>query len=80
MDAVKKIKDLIPTKIFQRYLASNFIVPFAMSLTFFVAFLLTTQLFKFMRLVTKKGVGILQFLEILGHISISFIPMATPLS
>ncbi|MFG1499962.1 LptF/LptG family permease [Halobacteriovorax sp. XZX-3] len=80
MDAVKKIKDLIPTKIFQRYLASNFIVPFAMSLTFFVAFLLTTQLFKFMRLVTKKGVGIFQFLEILGHISISFIPMATPLS
>ncbi len=80
MDAVKRLKDIIPYKIFQRYLASNFIIPFAMSLTFFVAFLLTTQLFKFMPLVTKKDVGILQFLEVLGHISISFIPIATPLS
>lgn len=80
MDVIKRVKDIIPNKIFQRYLASNFIVPFAMSLFFFVSFLLTTQLFKFMRIVTKKGVGILEFLEILGHIAMSFIPMATPLS
>lgn len=80
MNQFARIKDLIPNKIFQRYLASNFIVPFAMSLTFFVAFLLTTQLFRFMRVVTKKGVSIMQFMEILGHISMSFIPMATPLS
>ena len=58
MNQFARIKDLIPNKIFQRYLASNFIVPFAMSLTFFVAFLLTTQLFRFMRVVTKKGVSV----------------------
>ena len=80
MNKFDGLKDLFPNKIFQRYLASNFIVPFAMSLTFFVAFLLTTQLFRFMRIVTKKGVSIFQFMEILGHISMSFIPMATPLS
>ncbi|MCF6321032.1 MAG: winged helix-turn-helix transcriptional regulator [Rhizobiaceae bacterium] len=42
----------------QRYLAFNFIPPFAMSAFFFVAFLLTFQLFRLTRIITQKGVDI----------------------
>ncbi len=64
----------------QRYLAYNFIPPFFLSAFFFVAFLLTFQLFRLTRIITKKGVDLAQVLELVGHISISFLPMAIPLS
>lgn len=64
----------------QRYLAYNFIPPFFLSAFFFVAFLLTFQLFRLTRIITKKGVDIGQVFELVGHISISFLPMAIPLS
>tara|TARA_Y100000590_G_scaffold470726_1_gene668597 strand:- start:62933 stop:64111 length:1179 start_codon:yes stop_codon:yes gene_type:complete len=64
----------------QRYLAYNFIPPFFLSAFFFVAFLLTFQLFRLTRIITKKGVDMGQVLELVGHISVSFLPMAIPLS
>ena len=52
-------------KLYQRYLIANFLPPFLMSLLFFVSFLLTSQLFRLMRLVTKKGVDIIVLFELL---------------
>ncbi len=67
-------------KIFYRYLASNFILPFILSLFFFVMFLLTFQLFRITRFVVGKDIEIFAVIEIIAHISISFIPLATPLA
>lgn len=67
-------------KLYQRYLAVHFIPPFGMSLFFFVCFLLTSQLFRLMRIVTKKGVGLDVLFELFGHMAMSFLPMAVPLS
>ncbi|MCR9204617.1 MAG: LptF/LptG family permease [Halobacteriovoraceae bacterium] len=70
----------IPTRITQRYLASHFIGPFVLSTSFFVIFLLTFQLFRLIRIVTNKSVEVWEVLELMGHIAISFLPMAIPLS
>lgn len=67
-------------KIYQRYLASNFISPFILSTLFFVTFLLTFQLFRVMRVVIGKDVDNWLLLELIGHIAISFLPMAIPIS
>ena len=67
-------------KLAQRYLAVNFIAPFTMSLFFFVAFLLTFQLFRIIKIVISKGVEWSLVFELMGHIAISFVPMAVPLS
>jgi lipopolysaccharide export system permease protein len=67
-------------KIYQRYLAVNFILPFLGSTVFFIMFLLTFQLFRVMRIVITKGVPWLEVLELMGHIALSFIPMAVPIS
>lgn len=64
----------------QRYLAATFIPPFMLSTFFFVAFLLTFQLFRIVRIVINKGVDFSTVLELTGHIAISFLPMAIPLS
>lgn len=45
-----------------------------------MAFLLTFQLFRLVRIVTNKGVEITAIFELMGHIAISFLPMAVPLS
>ncbi|MDD0852611.1 LptF/LptG family permease [Halobacteriovorax sp. GB3] len=67
-------------KITERYLAATFIPPFLFSTFFFVTFLLTSQLFRITRIVTKKGVPFWTIFELIGHIGISFLPMAVPLS
>lgn len=64
----------------QRYLAAHFIAPFLLSTSFFVTFLLTFQLFRLVQIVTNKGVEISAIFELMGHIAISFLPMAVPLS
>lgn len=67
-------------KIISRYLASSFILPFLVGLLFFISFLLTFQIFRLTSLVINKGVPITMIFELLGHIAISFIPMAMPLA
>lgn len=51
-----------------------------MSVFFFVGFLLTTQLFRLMRIVTRKGIDFTLMSEIFMQIAFSFIPMAVPIS
>ena len=67
-------------KVAQRYIAYNFLPPFLASCIFFVMFLLTFQLFKITRILINKGVEFSVILELIGHIAISFFPMAIPLS
>jgi len=69
-----------PTTLIQRYLAAHFIPPFIGTCFFFVAFLLTFQLFKIIRIMTAKSVELTSILELMGHIGVSFLPMAVPLS
>lgn len=70
----------MPTAIVQRYLAAHFIGPFVLATSFFVIFLLTFQLFRLIQIVTSKGVHPSAIFELMGHIAISFLPMAVPLS
>ena len=74
------LKRFLPISIVQKHLAAHFIGPFVFSTLFFVVFLLTFQLFRIIRIVTSKGVEILTIFELMGHISVSFLPMAIPLS
>lgn len=67
-------------KIYQRYLAAQFILPFLFSALFFVTFLLTFQLFQVMQVVIGKDVENLLILHLIGHIALSFLPMAIPIS
>lgn len=66
--------------ILHRYLAANFILPFTVSTIFFVTFLLTFQMFRLTDLIVSKGLSLAYTLELFGHIAISFLPMAIPLS
>jgi len=67
-------------KLSQRYLAASFIPPFVLSTVFFIAFLLTFQMFRITKIVINKGVEWPVVLELIGHIAVSFLPMAIPLS
>lgn len=67
-------------KIYQRYIASQFIPPFFFATLFFVIFLLTSQLFKLIEVATSQDVGIEVVLELMGHIGTSFLPMSIPLA
>lgn len=67
-------------KIYQLYLASNFITPLLVSTLFFVAFLLTFELFRLTDLLMTKDIGIDFVLGLMGNISLTFVPLALPLS
>ncbi|MAF78540.1 MAG: hypothetical protein CME63_15085 [Halobacteriovoraceae bacterium] len=74
------LRRVLPLTIVQRYLGAHFIAPFVFSTLFFVVFLLTFQMFRIIRIVTSKGVDIITVFELMGHIAVSFLPMAIPLS
>lgn len=67
-------------KVSTRYLLYNFIPPFLLSCIFFVSFLLVFQLFRITRIVIQKSVPAIEVLELVGHIAITFLPMAIPIS
>lgn len=67
-------------KIIQRYLAATFVPPFFLSVIFFVAFLLTFQLFRIMKVVINKGVEFTTLMGLVLDLALSFLPMAVPLS
>jgi lipopolysaccharide export system permease protein len=64
----------------QRYLAASFIMPFILSTVFFVSFLLTFQLFRLTDLIVSKGLTLGYTVKLFGHIAMTFLPMAIPLS
>lgn len=70
----------IMNKIFQRYLAANFILPFIVSTLFFVSFMLTFQIFRLTQLIVTKGVPVFDIVKLFTHFGISFLPLAIPLS
>ncbi|OFZ36238.1 MAG: hypothetical protein A2504_03960 [Bdellovibrionales bacterium RIFOXYD12_FULL_39_22] len=67
-------------KIASRYLAASFIPPFVTSVMFFVSFLLTFELFKIVRLVVRKDIDVILILKLMGHVAVTFIPLAAPLA
>ncbi len=67
-------------KIIHRYLAVSFIPPFLLSSAFFVLFLLTTQMFKVIRVVISKGVDPSLIFKLMFDIGVSFVPLAVPIS
>ena len=67
-------------KIYQFYLAANFIAPFLVSTTFFVAFLLTFEMFRVMQMLTASDITFWFILQMMGNIAITLVPMAIPLS
>lgn len=67
-------------KILHKYLASTFILPFLGSLGFFILFLLTSQLFRIMGFAVRKNVEWMTILELIGHISVSFLAISLPLA
>jgi len=67
-------------KLFQRYLLINFLPPLFLSTAFFITFLLTFQLFRLVSLVISKNLEYGIVFEMMGHIALSFVPMAMPLS
>ena len=64
----------------QKYMMVSFIPPFLVTCSFFVAFLLASQLFRFTTIVASKGIDLLGMLELAMHIGISFLPAAVPIS
>ncbi len=67
-------------KVTTRYLAANFIPPFAIGFVFFVAFLITFYMFRIISLIVNKGVEIGTVLGMVSNLSVSFFPLATPLA
>ena len=64
----------------------QFILLFRYALAFwvcffsFIFFLMAFQLFRFIYLFTKKNIAWNLLFELLGHMSLSFVPLAAPLS
>lgn len=67
-------------KVTTRYLASNFIPPFAIGFLFFVAFLITFYMFRIISLIVNKGVELGTVMGMVSNLSVSFFPLATPLA
>lgn len=64
----------------QRYLAAQFILPLFVSSVFFIAFLLTFELFRLTELLVTRDVSIGFLLNLLGSIALTFIPLSLPIS
>lgn len=67
-------------KIYQRYLASIFIPPFFLGTLFFCFFLLIFQIFRFIKYLVAKDIGILEIIGLVGNMALFFLPMAVPLA
>jgi LPS export ABC transporter permease LptF len=67
-------------KLYQTYLAANFIVPFVASALFFVLFLLSFELFRITELLSSKDISFFFILGLVKDIALSFVPMAVPLA
>lgn len=67
-------------KIYQFYLAANFVLPFLVSSIFFVAFLLTFELFRVIQVFTASDISFVFILKMMGNIAITIVPHALPLS
>lgn len=67
-------------KVITRYICIQFIPTFLVGLLFFVAFLNTFYMFRMLTLIVDKGLAIGTVLKMVVNLSLSFVPMAAPLS
>lgn len=67
-------------KIYRLYLATNFILPFIVSTTFFVTFLMVFEMFRIMQLLSARDIGLDFVFVLMGNISVTLLPMALPLA
>lgn len=67
-------------KVTTRYLASHFVPPFLLGCLFFVSFLITYYMFRMINLLVSKEVEILNTAILIFNLSVSFLPLAVPLS
>lgn len=66
--------------ILTRYIASTFVLPFALGSLFFTLFMLTFELFKLAQLIFSKDLGIGFIISLIGNISLTFLPLTMPLA
>ena len=67
-------------KVTTRYLASHFVPPFLLGSIFFVSFLITYYMFRLINVLVSKDIEFLSVLLMLWNLSMSFLPLAVPLS
>lgn len=67
-------------KVTTRYLASHFVPPFLFGCLFFVSFLITYYMFRLINLLVSKDVQFASALMLIFNLSVSFLPLAVPLS
>ncbi len=67
-------------RILQRYIAYRFIPVLIFITSFFICFLLTFQLFRVVKIITRTDISWFLFLELTFHISLSFLPIALPMA
>lgn len=67
-------------RIYQFFLAANVIVPFLVSAVFFVAFLMTFEMFRIMRLMSSDEASFGFVMGLMGDVAVTLVPMAIPLS
>ena len=67
-------------KIIYKHLAYQFIIPFLTSIVFFVTFLLIFQIFRILSYIVQKNVEVVLIAKLIGHIALSFVPVAVPIS
>lgn len=73
------MRSFVP-KNYQLFLASNVIVPFLVSSVFFVAFLMTFEMFRILQLMSSDEVSFGFVMGLMADVSITLVPMAIPLS
>lgn len=64
----------------QRYLAAQFIMPLVLSTAFFIAFLLTFELFKMTELLVTRDISLWFTLTLIGNIALTFVPLSLPIA
>ena len=67
-------------KVTTRYLASHFVPPFLLGCIFFVSFLITYYMFRLINILVSKDVELASTAMLLFNLSVSFLPLAVPLS
>jgi lipopolysaccharide export LptBFGC system permease protein LptF len=64
----------------QRYLAAQFIMPLLVSTAFFIAFLLTFELFKMTELLVTRDISLWFTMKLIGNIALTFVPLSLPIA
>lgn len=67
-------------RLYSSYIAANFILPFVVSATFFVSFLMTFELFRIMSLMSSDDISIGFIIGLILNVMTTLVSMAIPIS